>query len=170
MSVSNRKITFQLEWNDAEITRVMLRAPNGAMPSRVCQRDRHAPLRGARDDKRPKWLESVIHRLETHLSGTPQSFTDVPLNWEGIPPFHRRVYKALQQVPPGKTVSYGDLARMVGIPGAARAVGQAMARNPYPILVPCHRVVASGGQLGGFSGGRGIATKRELLALEGVSV
>lgn len=87
---------------------------------------------------------------------------------EDVPPFHRKVYLALCKVPAGKTVTYAELARRAGSPGAARAVGQAMAKNPWPVVIPCHRVVAGNGRLGGYSGRGGVATKRKLLQLEGV--
>jgi methylated-DNA-[protein]-cysteine S-methyltransferase len=83
-----------------------------------------------------------------------------------VPPFHRRVYDVARTIPPGATLSYGNLAARLGQPGAARAVGQAMRRNPFPLVVPCHRVVASGGRIGGFSANGGIATKLRLLAIE----
>jgi methylated-DNA-[protein]-cysteine S-methyltransferase len=84
--------------------------------------------------------------------------------------FPRAVYEVLQkEVPFGETVSYGELAEMAGRPGAARAVGNAMSRNPVPIVVPCHRVVAAGGRIGGY-GSSGVSTKRFLLALEGVEL
>lgn len=89
---------------------------------------------------------------------------------ETVPPFHRKVYRKLCKVPAGKTVTYAELARLAGSPGAARAVGQAMAKNPWPIIIPCHRVVAGNGKLGGYSGRGGPATKRALLALEGASL
>ncbi len=85
-----------------------------------------------------------------------------------IPPFHRKVYKALCKVPAGTTITYAELAKRAGSPGAARAVGQAMAKNPFPIVIPCHRVIASNGKLGGYSGRGGVAAKRALLAREGV--
>lgn len=84
-----------------------------------------------------------------------------------IPPFFKRVYRELCKVPAGQTISYAELARRAGSPGAARAVGQAMARNPHPITIPCHRVVASSGKLGGYSGPGGVAAKRRLLKREG---
>ncbi|MBM4020027.1 MAG: methylated-DNA--[protein]-cysteine S-methyltransferase [Planctomycetes bacterium] len=99
-----------------------------------------------------------------YLSGCRRAFT-VPVDLSGVPAFHRRVYEALLRVPHGRTVTYGRLASAAGRPGAARAVGQAMARNPVPLVVPCHRVVATGGGLGGFGGGPDL--KRRLLALEG---
>lgn len=84
-----------------------------------------------------------------------------------VPPFHRKVYRVLCRVPAGKTITYAELARRVGSPKAARAVGQAMAKNPFPIIIPCHRVVPSSGKLGAYSGRGGVATKRALLRLEG---
>lgn len=92
-----------------------------------------------------------------------------PVVLDGLPPFARRVLGALRGIERGATIGYGALAELAGSPGGARAVGNAMARNPVPLWVPCHRVLASGG-IGGFSGGSGLATKRALLALEGVRV
>ena len=85
---------------------------------------------------------------------------------EGVPPFHRRVYEAAREIPPGDTLSYGAIANRIGSPGSARAVGQALGRNPFAIVVPCHRVVAANGKLGGFSANGGVTTKANLLALE----
>ena len=85
---------------------------------------------------------------------------------ERVPPFHRRVYAAARKIPPAATLTYGELAARIGAPGAARAVGQALGRNPFALIVPCHRVVAAGGKAGGFSASGGVTTKLRLLALE----
>ena len=98
-----------------------------------------------------------------YLAGRRRKFT-VPVDLSGAPPFHAKVLRALARIPYGRTVAYGELAARVGRPRGARAVGQAMAGNPVPLVVPCHRVVASGGGLGGFGGG--LDLKRRLLALE----
>jgi len=103
--------------------------------------------------------------LAEYLAGRRRTFA-VRVSLGALSPFRLAVSRALRRVPYGRTVTYGELARRAGRPGAARAVGQAMARNPVPILVPCHRVVAAAG-LGGFGGGA--ALKRRLLALEGVA-
>jgi methylated-DNA-[protein]-cysteine S-methyltransferase len=87
---------------------------------------------------------------------------------ENVPPFHRKVYTALCKIPTGKTITYAELAKRAGSPGAARAVGQAMAKNPFPVIIPCHRVVPSTGKLGEYSGRGGVTTKRRLLQLEGI--
>ena len=76
--------------------------------------------------------------------------------WMGVPEFHRRVYEATRAIPPGSTLSYGEVAAQIGAPGAARAVGQALGRNPFAIVVPCHRVLAAGGKAGGFSANGGL--------------
>jgi methylated-DNA-[protein]-cysteine S-methyltransferase len=84
-----------------------------------------------------------------------------------VPDFHRRVYDVARRIQPGSTMSYGEIATQLGTPRDARAVGQALGQNPFPIVVPCHRVVAAGGKLGGFSAPGGVTTKLRLLAIEG---
>jgi methylated-DNA-[protein]-cysteine S-methyltransferase len=116
----------------------------------------------------PAWLLALATRLEGHLQGRLDAFADVPLDLSGCPPFHARVYAELRRVGPGHTVTYGELAQRLGSPGAARAVGQAVANNPWLLVVPCHRVLAAGGRLGGFSAPGGVATKRRLLSIEGL--
>ncbi|WP_435852375.1 methylated-DNA--[protein]-cysteine S-methyltransferase [Streptomyces sparsogenes] len=111
-------------------------------------------------------LGSAVRQLERYFTGALREFT-VPLDWSLIAGFNRRVLRELaEHVPYGTVVGYGDLADRVGDPGAARAVGVAMGSNPLPVVVPCHRVVESGGGIGGFGGG--LETKRTLLALEGI--
>ena len=87
----------------------------------------------------------------------------------GVPEFHRRVYAAARTIPPGETWSYGEVAERIGERGGAQAVGQALGRNPFPIVVPCHRVLAADGALRGFSAPGGTATKRRMLEIEGAA-
>ncbi|WP_381799654.1 methylated-DNA--[protein]-cysteine S-methyltransferase [Streptomyces niveus] len=111
-------------------------------------------------------LAEPIRQLAAFFDGTLREF-ELPLDWSLSGGFNRQVLRELAAgVPYGTVVGYGDLADRVGSPGAAQAVGAAMGSNPLPIVVPCHRVVESGGGLGGFGGG--LETKRQLLALEGV--
>jgi methylated-DNA-[protein]-cysteine S-methyltransferase len=110
----------------------------------------------------------AIGRLKSYLAGEKVDFAGVALDLTGVSEFHRKVYEAACRIGWGRTMTYGDLARQAGAPGAARAVGQALGRNPVPIVVPCHRILASGGKVGGFSAFGGAATKERLLALEGV--
>ncbi|GGV17476.1 methylated-DNA--[protein]-cysteine S-methyltransferase [Streptomyces spectabilis] len=111
-------------------------------------------------------LAEPIRQLEDYFAGRRRDF-ELPLDWSLISGFNRQVLRELAAgVPFGAVVGYGDLARRVGQPGAAQAVGMAMGANPLPVVVPCHRVVESDGGIGGFGGG--LETKRQLLALEGV--
>ena len=118
----------------------------------------------------PPEVAAVIAKIRLHLEGTVQDFRNVALGLENVTPFFRQIYEATREIPPGQTRTYGEIAKAVGQPAAAQEVGQAMAKNPVPILVPCHRVAAAGGKLGGFSAPGGPATKAKLLALEGASV
>jgi methylated-DNA-[protein]-cysteine S-methyltransferase len=113
-----------------------------------------------KEDQKP--LKEVLRQLEAYFAGTLKTFSlDLCLN---VPPFQKKVLTALRQVPYGETISYGELAKNVGNPKASRAVGQANARNPIPIVIPCHRVIGSNGKLTGFGGG--ISVKQTLLDLE----
>lgn len=114
----------------------------------------------------PAWVRSVAARVAAHLAGALDPFDDIELDLSDVPAFHRIVYEAARAVHPGKTVSYGELAAKVGKPKAARAVGQAMRKNPIPLLIPCHRILGANGALGGFSAPGGVATKKRLLAIE----
>lgn len=118
----------------------------------------------------PAWLQPLVVRVKQHMQGDSQSFQDVDLELSGRSDFARLVYAALRQVPAGETISYGGLAARVGRPTAARGVASAMAANPIPLLIPCHRVVGAKGQLTGFSGADGLVTKARLLTVEGAPV
>jgi methylated-DNA-[protein]-cysteine S-methyltransferase len=118
----------------------------------------------------PPAIAKLIDDIRRYLAGERVDFSAVPVDLDACDEFRRKVYGALRQVSFGRTVTYGDLARSAGSEGweGARDVGDAMGRNPVPIVIPCHRCLAAGGKLGGFSAHGGIATKRRLLALEGV--
>ena len=100
------------------------------------------------------------------LSGAAVDLSTVPLDMERVPAFERRVYEVARTIPPGQTLTYGEVAARLGDPGAAREVGQALGRNPFAVIVPCHRVVAAGGKTGGFSATGGVTTKLRLLEIE----
>ncbi len=118
----------------------------------------------------PDWVADACDCIRRRLTGEEVELGAIPLDLDGVPDFHRRVYEHLRTIPSGTTRSYGQLAQELGAPGAARAIGQAMARNPFPLVVPCHRVLGSKGLPGGFSAPGGVDTKRRLLELEGVSL
>jgi len=115
----------------------------------------------------PSFLREASQSLALHLAGKPQDFTDVPLDYVGLPKFHARVYEASRRVSSGTMATYGELAARVGSPGASRAVGQAMAKNPFFVVVPCHRITSASRKLGGFSAPGGVATKKRMLEMEG---
>jgi methylated-DNA-[protein]-cysteine S-methyltransferase len=120
----------------------------------------------AQETPAPPEVQRALDAIVTLLRGEASDLSTIPLDMGGVPPFHRRVYEVVRGIAPGTTLSYGDVAAKLGADGAARAVGQAMRRNPFAIVVPCHRVLGAGGKIGGYSANGGIATKLRLLALE----
>ncbi|MGH2468040.1 MAG: methylated-DNA--[protein]-cysteine S-methyltransferase [Candidatus Limnocylindrales bacterium] len=126
---------------------------------------------GAWLDRAWAHLARARAELERTLSGRPSAVADLPLDWTGLAPFDRRVLEAARGVAWGEVATYAELARRIGAPRAARAVGGAIGRNRFWLLVPCHRIVAAGGRIGGYGGPPyGVELKRELLAREGVVV
>lgn len=132
---------------------------------RLAQRSQGEPAR-----RPPADIAALVRRVQRHLQGDSQDFRDVPLDHSAAPPFHRRVYQAARRIASGQTRTYGQLAAAAGQPGAARAVGQALGKNPIALLVPCHRIVAAGGKPGGFSAHGRLTTKARLLAAEGAAL
>lgn len=124
----------------------------------------------ARPSVPPPRIAAVIEKIRRHFRGELQNFRDVAVDLNNSALFDRQVYDAAREIPPGQTRTYGEIAKAVGQPSAAQEVGQAMAKNPAPIIIPCHRVSAAGGKLGGFSAPGGPATKAKLLALEGAPI
>ena len=120
---------------------------------------------------RPDLIAALIARVRQHLSGTLQDFSDVRYDFGRVAEFPREVYHATLAVKAGQTASYGDIAAVLGYaPGMSRAVGTALGANPWPLLVPCHRIVSAEGKMTGFSGPGGVKTKLRLLALEGAQL
>jgi O-6-methylguanine DNA methyltransferase len=123
-----------------------------------------------RATSRSEYIAGVMEKISLHLQGTIQDFAGVAVDLEDFGAFGRQVLDACRCIKAGSTMSYGQLARSIDHPGAARAVGQILARNPVPLIIPCHRVLAADGRMNGFSAPGGIATKARLLTLEGVAV
>jgi methylated-DNA-[protein]-cysteine S-methyltransferase len=115
----------------------------------------------------PEPVRQAIGRMTALLAGERDDLKDIAIDLEGRPEFFQRVWTAAREVPPGRTVTYGELAARIGDPGAARAVGEAMGKNPFPIVVPCHRVIGANGRTGGFSAPGGSKTKLRMLEIEG---
>ena len=112
-------------------------------------------------------VAAAIARVQALLEGKRDDLTDIPLDWSAVPDFDRRVLEICRAIPPGATRTYGDIARELGDLALSRGVGQALGRNPFPIIVPCHRVLGADGRTGGFSGGVGVETKLAMLNREG---
>lgn len=164
--------TCGLAFGDAGLTRFSLPEATTADLERRLRRARNADEGDDSDsrttvDDAPAWVREAVARVKAHLGGAPQDLESIPVDFSGLTPFVSDVYRALRRVPAGQTTSYGELARSVGSEGAARAVGRAMAENPFPLVVPCHRVLPSDGSRGGFSAHGGAVTKERLLSLEG---
>jgi len=149
-------------WSDRGLVGVQLpEASTAATRERMLQR-----FPAAGETAPPPKVQIAIDGIVALLRGESNDLSAIALDMEGVAPFHRRVYETARSIPPGKTLAYGEVAARLGAVGAARAVGQALGHNPFPIIVPCHRVLAAGGKIGGFSAHGGTATKRRMLALE----
>ena len=151
-------------WGNGGIACVQLpEATAGDTRKRICER-----LTNARPAAPPGHIQTTIEAITALLQGKRPNLKHAKLDMAGIAPFHRRVYEITRRIEPGATLTYGDVAQRLGAPGAARAVGQALGKNPFAIIVPCHRVLAANGKLCGFSAHGGVSTKRCLLMIEGL--
>jgi methylated-DNA-[protein]-cysteine S-methyltransferase len=121
----------------------------------------------SRPSELPEAVAEAVAGIVALLDGEPRDLRATALDERGIEEFRRRVYAVTRAIGPGETASYGEIAKAVGAPAAAREVGAALGRNPFPIVVPCHRVLAADGSLRGFSAPGGIRTKRRMLEIEG---
>jgi methylated-DNA-[protein]-cysteine S-methyltransferase len=153
-----------IAWSDAGITRFML-------PSSTAEATEHNLQRrvaNARAGTPPAHVVAAIEAAQRYFAGEQIDFSDLQLDLSGQDAFFKQIYAAARRVGWGHTTTYGTLAKEIGAgPEVARSVGQAMAKNPVPLIIPCHRVLAAGGKLGGFSSPGGSATKERMLALEG---
>lgn len=162
MLFETRAGPMRLRWSDRGLTAI-------EMPE-LSQRELRAELLQQNGTPAPPFVQDAARLLKRHLAGTPQDLTALPLDLSVLAPFQRSVYEKIRELPAGKTATYGEVAAMLGKPGASRAVGQALGRNPFLVVVPCHRVLAAGGRAGGFSAPGGVVAKQRLLALEGVTI
>jgi methylated-DNA-[protein]-cysteine S-methyltransferase len=152
-----------LAWGEGGILGVQL--PEGSAADTRARMRRRFPAAAEAPPTRD--VRRAVDDIVALLKGEGTDLSTVPLDMEQVPAFHRRVYEVARRIPAGKTLSYGDIARRLGAPRAARAVGQALGRNPFAIVVPCHRVLAAGGRVGGFSANGGVSTKLRMLTIEG---
>ncbi|MBE7368255.1 methylated-DNA--[protein]-cysteine S-methyltransferase [Ramlibacter pallidus] len=151
-----------IAWTDDALAAVQL-----PETTRTGTRDRMLRHCGAvPETEPPPFVQAAIARIRALLEGARDDLADVPLELEGVPEFHRKVYAVARSIPPGEVLTYGEVAKRLGEPGASRAVGQALGHNPFAPVVPCHRVLAAGGRPGGFSAEGGAHTKLRMLEIE----
>jgi methylated-DNA-[protein]-cysteine S-methyltransferase len=168
-----REITFALfdtvigrcaiAWNARGIAGVGF--PEGSEQATRARMLRRHPA--AREASPPGDVQAAIDDIVALLAGSPRDFRDARLDMTGLSDLQRRVYEVAQKIPPGATLTYGEIAERLGDRLLARDVGEALGLNPFPIIVPCHRVLAAGSKIGGFSAPGGIRTKLRLLEIEG---
>jgi len=120
-------------------------------------------------DSVPAGVRRALDRVQALLAGGAVDLADIPLDLDAAPDFHRRVYEVARTIPRGRTMTYGEIARRLGVPHESREVGQALGKNPVAIIVPCHRVLGAAGKMGGFSANGGVSTKRRMLEIEGAA-
>lgn len=155
---------FGLGWTPAGVARLQLPGlEHDALLARI-NRD------GAQPGEPTRVIETIINQIEDYAEGEVIDFAAVPLDLTGLPAFHQRAYALLLTIGWGEVTTYGAMARQLGDVTLSRAVGAAMGANPIPLIIPCHRVLASDGKSGGFSAPGGALSKARMLALEGVSI
>ncbi|MEK7266453.1 MAG: methylated-DNA--[protein]-cysteine S-methyltransferase [Pseudomonadota bacterium] len=150
-------------WRGEALTGVLLPSAEDAATRAAVKR--RSP--SATEEAPPPFARRAIEKIVRLCAGESVAFDDIPLDRSAIEPFANRVYDILLKTPAGETTTYGAIAEALGDKAASRAVGAALGANPFPIIIPCHRVTAAGGRMGGFSAPGGADTKRRLLEIEG---
>jgi methylated-DNA-[protein]-cysteine S-methyltransferase len=151
-----------IAWSDDGVTRFQLPASEHEATRRLAK--------CAAPSAPPPDIAETVEQSCRYFAGEQPDFSAVPLDLAGVDAFRRQIYDVLRTVGWGRTLTYGELAAKIGAEGGAQAVGQAMGKNPIPLIIPCHRVLAAGGKIGGFSAPGGADTKERMLALEGVFI
>lgn len=160
-----------LAWNERGLTRLCLPERSSAsVKRRLLRVSESGGPQAVTRDAAPGWVRQLVEAIEAYAAGEQVEFDDFPIDLAGVEPFRQAIYDAARSLTFGQTVTYGELAKIAGHPGMARETGEALGKNPVPLVVPCHRIVAAGGKIGGFSAPGGSATKQKLLELEGVRV
>lgn len=152
-----------LAWGEAGL--VVVHLPEA--DPQIARRGLLRRVPGAAEAEPPPAVRAAMDAIADQLAGKPTDLTGVPLDLSRTPEFHVRVYEIARSIPHGETLTYGEIAERLGDKLLARDVGQALGKNPWPIVVPCHRVTAANGKPGGFSARGGVNTKLKLLAIEG---
>lgn len=157
-----------LAWNEAGLTGFQLpEASEKNVEKEFAARTKANSSR----ESRPEWVRRLVEKVQQHFEGKLHDFASTPIDWSRVTDFQKAVYLQTLAIKPGHKKSYGEIARLLAMDSAAaRAVGIALATNPWPLIVPCHRVVSSSGKMTGFSGPGGVRTKTRLLTLEGAEL
>jgi methylated-DNA-[protein]-cysteine S-methyltransferase len=160
--------TCGIAWNETGLTGFQLPDETEALAEQHLAAKARSQLA---TEPPPDWVQRIIGRVQDHLEGRLQDFSGTVLDWSRVSDFQQAVYLQAQAVKPGYKTSYGAIAQLMALGNeAARAVGVALATNPWPLIVPCHRVVSIGDKMTGFSASGGVRTKTRLLALEGAEL
>lgn len=155
-----------IAWNEVRIVGAQL--PEGSAEAMTARLARRFPaVATVAIGSAPPFVRSAVTRVQALLTGARDDLTDIALDLGDVTELQARVYGVARAIPPGQTLTYGEVAERLGDKTLARAVGEALGKNPIPVIVPCHRVLAANGSLGGFSAPGGAETKRRLLQIEG---
>ena len=157
--------TCSLVWKGETV--IGLRLPEASAAATRSRITRRWP--DAKELAPPPAMQAILSRVLALLRGERIDLSDVPLDFGAAPEFHQRAYAIARTIPPGRTMTYGEIAKRLGTPHESREVGQAMGRNPIAIIMPCHRVLGADGKMGGFSATGGVAIKRRILEIEGAT-
>lgn len=159
-----------LAWSDAGLTRLCLPEKTHAAAERRLLRLAGASNAATGDRTPPSWIATLILDIRRYAEGADVDFSDVPVDLTGVDDFRRDIYAAARNLHHGETTTYGGLAEKAGRKGLFRETGAALGANPIPLVIPCHRILAAGGKIGGFSATGGSNMKEKMLVLEGVRV
>ncbi|MDX8514118.1 methylated-DNA--[protein]-cysteine S-methyltransferase [Mesorhizobium captivum] len=155
-----------IAWSEKGLTRLCL--PERSREAVERRLFRHAGVSSTTEQ--PKWVVELIASIKAYAAGEDVDFSGVPIDLDGVDDFRLAIYDAARKLGFGETTTYGELAKRAGHAGLARETGAALGANPVPLVIPCHRILAAGGKIGGFSAPGGSATKEKMLAMEGVRV
>jgi methylated-DNA-[protein]-cysteine S-methyltransferase len=157
-----------IAWSEKGLTRLCVFQRDRAAVERRLERLGAVGSSGA--DNPPAWVAALVGDIRAYAEGEEIDFSGVPVDLAGVDDFRLAIYEAARKLSFGETTTYGELAKRAGHAGLPRETGQALGANPVPLVIPCHRILAAGGKIGGFSAPGGSTTKERMLALEGVRV
>lgn len=156
-----------IAWSATGLTRLCLpQSSRSAVESRL----QRLGFTGSGDAERPDWIAPTVEAIKAYAAGETVDFSDVPVDLAGIDDFRLAIYDAARKLQFGETTTYGELAKRAGHAGLPRETGAALGANPVPLVIPCHRITAAGGKIGGFSAPGGSVTKEKMLTMEGVRI